>query len=473
MGFCKDFVWGAASAAYQIEGAAYEDGKGLSVWDVFSQQPGKIWEAHNGDVACDHYHRYKEDVTLMQQIGLQAYRMSIAWTRILPDGIGKVNQKGLDFYDRLVDELLAAGIQPWITLFHWDYPYELYCQGGWLNPRSPDWFAEYTRTVVERLSDRVGHWLTINEPQCFIGLGHQTGSHAPGLKLELPEVLRAAHHTLMAHGKAVQTIRAYARQPAKIGMASLADVNIPATTASADIEAARRVTHSVRGKNLWNNTWWYEPALRGSYPADGLELFGKDMPVFTAAQMQVIHQPLDFFGVNIYQARTVRAGAEDKPEEVKPPSGSPQTALRWYVTPEAMYWGPKFFYERYNLPVVITENGLSNIDWVGLDGKVHDPQRIDFVQRYLQQYQRAGEAGVELLGYFLWSLMDNFEWAEGFKERFGLIYVDYATQKRTLKDSAYWYGDFIRHFPNTEPDSLASDLAQIAVKTGRIRKQAQ
>ena len=443
MSFSKDFVWGAAASSYQIEGAAREDGKGLSVWDVFCQKEGAIWGGQSGDVACDHYHKYKEDVALMKQIGLRAYRLSISWPRVMPEGTGAVNSKGLDFYDKLIDELLAAGIAPYVTLFHWDYPNELYGRGGWLNQDSSDWFAEYTGVVVEKLGDRVKHWMTLNEPQCFIGLGHQNGIHAPGDELTIAEVLAAGHNALLAHGKAVQMIRAHSKVECKIGFAPVGLVNTPATDSREDVEAARQATFSITGKNCWNNTWWTDPAFFGQYPEDGLELFGSDVPAMRDSDMKTICQPLDFFGVNIYLGMPSRAGKEGKAEGVPLPLGYAMTSMRWPVTPEALYWGPRFFWERYKLPIFITENGMSNIDWVSLDGKVHDPQRIDFLKRYLLELQKASEDGVDIGGYFQWSILDNFEWARGYKERFGLVYVDYPTQKRVLKDSAYWYKDVI------------------------------
>ena len=443
MSFPKGFVWGAAASSYQIEGAAHEDGKGASTWDVFCRREGVIWNGQSGDVACDHYHRYQEDLDLMKQIGLRAYRLSISWPRVIPQGTGAVNPKGLDFYDRLIDELLTADISPYVTLFHWDYPYELYRRGGWLNRDSSDWFAEYVKVVVDRLSDRVEYWITLNEPQCFIGLGHQLGMHAPGDRLEFAEVLTAAHNALLAHGKAVQTIRAHSKVECKIGLALVGIVNIPATDSSEDIEAARRAMFSVTYKNCWNNTWWTEPLFSGRYPEDGLKLFGSDVPPIQDKDLITICQPLDFFGVNIYFGQTTRSGKDGWPEVVPPPLGYAMTAFRWPVTPEALYWGPRFFWDRYRLPIVITENGMSNVDWISLDGKVHDPQRIDFLNRYLLELQKACSHGVEVQGYFHWSILDNFEWTEGYKERFGLVYVDYPTQKRVAKDSAYWYREVI------------------------------
>ncbi|HEY3415343.1 MAG TPA: family 1 glycosylhydrolase, partial [Armatimonadota bacterium] len=319
MGFPRDFVWGAAAASYQIEGAVEEDGKGPSVWDVFCRRPGAIWRDQSGAVACDHYHRYRGDVALMREIGLQAYRLSICWPRVIPDGTGAVNPAGLDFYDRLIDELLDAGITPYVTLFHWDYPYALYCRGGWLNRDSADWFADYTRVMVDKLSDRVQHWMTFNEPQCFLGLGHLLGVNAPGVKLSFPEVLRAAHHVLLAHGKAVQTIRAATQRPAQVGYAPVGVVKMPATASPADIEAARTATFSITEQNTWNNTWWSDPVYLGQYPEDGLALFADSLPEIRDGDLATICQPLDFCAFNTYTGETVAADAAGKPQQVPEP----------------------------------------------------------------------------------------------------------------------------------------------------------
>ncbi len=445
MSFPHDFVWGAATAAYQIEGAAREDGRGLSVWDVYCRRDGAIYSGHNGDVACDHYHRYADDVALMREIGLTGYRFSISWPRVLPTGMGTVNDAGLDFYDRLVDELLAAGITPYATLFHWDFPFELYCKGGWLNRDSADWFADYARVVVERLSDRVRHWMTLNEPQCFVIFGHQSGIQAPGAHLTFPtEVLRVGHHAMLAHGKAVQAIRAHAKQPAQVGYAAIGVIRTPASDAPADIDAARQATFATpEFGNLWTSGWWMDPVYLGRYPEDGLALYAEHLPAGFQDDLATIHQSLDFFGFNLYSASRVRAGAGGA-VDVPMHDGYPLTHFNWYVTPEALHWAPRFFHERYGLPIYVTENGMSNSDWIMRDGQVHDPQRIDFLARYLREYRRAAEAGVPLAGYFQWSLMDNFEWSEGYKERFGLIYVDYPSGRRIPKDSARWYAETIR-----------------------------
>lgn len=444
MSFPKKFIWGVAAASYQIEGAASEDGKGPSIWDMMCRWPGKIHEGDTGNVACDHYHRYREDVKLMRQMGVQAYRLSISWPRIIPMGTGRVNPKGLAFYDRLIDLLLASNIQPWVTLFHWDYPYELFCRGGWLNPDSSEWFADYTKAVVDRFSDRVTHWITLNEPAGDIGGGYQSGcAHAPGLKLDFPEVLRAAHNVLLAHGRAVQVVRGRAKRKPLVGTAFNAFVMAPAGPRRADIKAARQAMFSITRKNCLNNTWWADPIVFGQYPADGRQLFEQEMPKIGTRDMKIIRQPLDFFGFNVYSGQQVRAKRGGEREIVRLDDGAPLTTRGQVVMPEALYWGPRFFYDRYKLPVVVTENGMANCDWIHADGRVHDPQRIDFLRRYLLEYRRAIKDGVKGLGYFCWSSMDNFEWSCGYSQRFGLVFVDYQTGRRILKDSACWFRDVI------------------------------
>jgi beta-glucosidase len=442
--FPSDFVWGAAAASYQIEGGHDADGKGPSVWDMLVRKPGAIRNGDTGDVACDHYHRYKEDVAIMKEIGLGAYRFSISWPRVMPAGVGSVNQKGLEFYDQLVDELLAAGIKPYVTLFHWDYPYELYCKGSWLNPESPEWFAEYTKVIVDKLSDRVEHWMTLNEPSVFVGLGYEAGTHAPGDKLGTAQILRIIHHVQMAHGKSAQVIRENAKKPPQIGFAPAAGPRIPVGDSAAEVEAARASNFACPEFDVWSYSWWLDPIFLGQWPEDGLKNFGHLLPDGFEQDIEVIRQPLDFFGVNIYQGKRGRTNAAGEWESREEQPGQPLTRFNWTVSPEALYWGPKFFQERYGKPIYITENGLSNVDWVALDGGVHDPQRIDFLQRYLREFRRAGADGVDIRGYFQWSIMDNFEWAEGYRERFGLVHVDYGTLKRTPKDSAYWYRDVIK-----------------------------
>jgi beta-glucosidase len=411
---------------------------------MFCERPNAIADGSNGDVACDHFNRYREDVALMGELGIPNYRLSIAWPRVIPGGVGPVSEEGLGFYDRLMDELLAKGIQPHVTLFHWDLPYELYLQGGWLNRDIVERFADYTQVIVDRLGDRVASWMTLNEPQCFIGLGQQEGKHAPGDRLNFKEILLASHHALLAHGRAVQVIRAGVAKPTRVGWAPVGVLTSPVSDSPEDIEAARTATFQVNEKTVWSNAWWNDPVFLGKYPEHEVALFGKDAPEPRDGDMELIAQPLDFYGANIYNAPHVKAGPDGKPVHVPNPVGIGRTVYHWPVTPESLYWGPKFFYERYGKPVVITENGLGLSDWEHVDGKVHDPQRIDFLTRYLRELRRAADEGVPIDGYFQWSFMDNFEWNEGYRFRFGLVYVDYQTQRRIPKDSAYWYGDVIR-----------------------------
>ncbi|WOO40084.1 GH1 family beta-glucosidase [Rubellicoccus peritrichatus] len=442
--FPEDFTWGAAAAAYQIEGAWDEDGKGKSVWDAYCNEKGKIWDGDSGRVACDHYHRYSEDIEIMQAIGLQAYRLSVSWPRIMPEGKGAINTKGLEFYDRLIDELLEAGITPWVTLFHWDYPLTLDLQGGWLAEDSPKWFANYTEVVVDSLSDRVAHWITLNEPQCFVGLGHFVGCHAPGHRMGLAKALQIGHNALLAHGMATSIIRTQSKLQASVGWAPVGNSYVPATSNEQDRAAAIRGMEKVFPDSLWNNTWWGDPVVFGRYPEEGIEIYGDAMPKIGPDDFDIIQQPIDFYGCNVYTGIPCKAGDDGEPSEVKLPSGSPRTLFQWRMLPESIYWVSTFLHERYQLPLVITENGLSCHDWVCLDGKVHDSQRIDFMNRYLTQLHRAIEEGADIRGYFQWSIMDNFEWAEGYKHRFGLIHIDYETQARTMKDSAYWYKEIIQ-----------------------------
>ena len=340
MHFSKGFVWGAASASHQVEGAAYEGDKGLSVWDTFSRQPGKTWQGETGAVACDHYHRYKEDVALMKGMGLQAYRFSVSWPRVMPTGTGAVSAQGLDFYDRLTDELLAAGIEPWVTLFHWDYPHDLYLRGGWLNPESPRWFADYSEVIVKKLSDRVTNWMTLNEPQCFIGLGHDLGSHAPGLKLSRAECLLAAHHVMLAHGLGVQAIRAHSSRKAIVGWAPVGMAGVPASDSPEDLAALKQHVFRVGKGFLWNNAWWGDPVVLGHYPEAGLLAFGDDVPKYTDADMLTIGQPLDFYGANIYGSPLIKATPDGGYVELPYHAGFPQTHFYWEMTPESLYWGP-------------------------------------------------------------------------------------------------------------------------------------
>ena len=460
MAFRDDFLWGAATASFQIEGAAYEDGKGLSIWDTFCKEPGHVLEGHTGDVACDHYHRYKEDIAIMKEIGIKGYRFSVSWPRLLPDGTGAVNQKGIDFYNKLIDGLLEAGITPFLTLFHWDYPQELWYRGGWMNPDSSDWFADYATLIGKSFGDRVKRYMPLNEPQCFVGRGHEAGMHAPGIKFKRFHLLRMVHNALLAHGKAVMALRATSPD-CKVGTASVGTAYVPATTSKADIEAARKATFCLHPDNcVMSVGYWADPMVLGKYPEGTEEAFGWEMPKIGANDMKTIAQKLDFWGQNIYYALIVKAGGPKGFELVNPPVGHMKSGMGWSVCPEVMYYLPKFLHDRYKLPMYQTENGMSNLDVVSRDGKVHDPARIEFLNAYLYNYRLAAEDGVDLLGFFQWSLMDNFEWAKGYDDRFGIVYVDYKTQKRTLKDSAHWYAETIRQ----NGSSLAPGMPELAIK---------
>lgn len=454
MPFPEKFLWGAATAAYQIEGAAEEDGRGPCIWDTYAKDTrvdalrGKtnILNCENAKTACDHYHRFKEDVALMKQIGLKAYRFSISWSRILPEGRGAVNEKGLAFYDSLIDELIAAGIEPCITLFHWDLPQALQDIGGWSNPAMPDIFAEYVKVVTERYSDRVSYWMTLNEPQCHIIIGHIEGECAPKLQVAPSQAFRLIHSILKAHGQAVKTIRNFAKKKPVIGIAPNPGAFYPDTERREDIAAAEKAAFACTERNFWNNALWLDPVFFGSYPEDVKKVFGTDFPedMIAPGDMELISQPLDFLGCNFYTGRAVCCGSDGKPEIVPQKQGADLTAFKWEVTPLILKYMPQFLYRRYRTPIIITENGASMSDWVSLDGKVHDTLRIDFLQRYLLELEAAIDAGADIRGYFVWSFLDNYEWSNGYTERFGIVHVNYETQKRTIKDSGNWYKRVIR-----------------------------
>lgn len=435
MSLKKDFMWGAATASYQIEGAWNEDGKGLNIWDDFSHQKGRVENGGTGDVACNHYHLYKEDVKLMAQMGLKAYRFSLSWSRILPEGTGKVNQAGIDFYSNLIDELLKYNITPFITIFHWDLPYALHLKGGWLNPESSTWFEEYTQVIAKAFGDRVKNFITLNEPSVFMGCGYWHGVHAPGIKYGMRDILQIGHNIHMAHGKAVKVLRNTVSD-AKVGITIATQPKIPVTPADEESAYSSYFEGGFgNGNFMWTADYWLDPIVFGRYQDKLIKETGDLFPKFTSEDMALISQKIDFIGLNIYEAQY--AGDYVRPQ------GQAHTELAWDVYPDALEWGIKLNYKRYGLPIYITENGLSTHDWVSLDGKVHDPNRIDFLHRYLNGLKRAAESGCDVSGYFHWSLMDNFEWAKGYNPRFGLVYVDYTTQQRILKDSAYWYKEVI------------------------------
>ena len=441
--FPESFEWGVATSAFQIEGARAE--RGDSVWDDFCTKSGAIRDGSDGNIACDHYRRYREDVAIMKELNVDCYRFSLSWPRILPQGTGAVNEKGLDFYDRLTDELIAKGITPYATLFHWDLPLPLHEKGGWLNSASADWFYEYAQTIGKRLGDRIQNFITFNEPQCFIPYGYRMGVHAPGFKLSTKETLYAMHNVLRAHGAGVAALRQTAPS-ARIGVAMASDADYPLTDSPLDIQAAKRVLLSLKeGENNWltNIVHWDDPIYFGDYPKESYERFGDLMPVMSKEDSALISQKIDFHGQNCYSGSPVESDGKGGFRRAELPLGYPKNALNWLVCPRAIWFVTKCLYERYHMPIYITENGICCNDWVHEDGRVHDFARVDFYKKYLKELKRSIDEGTDIRGYFAWSFMDNFEWADGYSERFGLVYVDYATQKRTIKDSGYFYRDLI------------------------------
>jgi beta-glucosidase len=437
--FPREFLWGVGTSAYQVEGAVDEDGRSPSIWDRFCATPGKVADGDTGSVACDSYHRWREDLALMRRLGIRAHRFSVAWPRVLPLGTGAVNQKGLDFYDRLVDELLRAGITPFVTLYHWDLPVALADRGGWLERDVAAWFAEYTGVVARRLADRVKWWMTLNEPSVFTLHGFDNGSHAPGERRPMKDILRIAHNAMRAHALGVQALRAGVPD-GRVGWALSTQICCPASDAPGDVDAARLATLAMPTGDLWKTSWWNDPVLEGRYPEDGLRVHHADMPAGWEADLASMRQPVDYLGINLYGGYLFRAGADGAPELVRFPPGHPRSGVKWQrILPSVMYWGPRHYHQRFGLPIVVAENGMSSSDWIFLDGQVHDAARVDYLHRALLELSRAVRDGVPVQGYYHWSLLDNFEWAEGFTQRFGLVHVNFATQRRTPKDSFELY----------------------------------
>jgi beta-glucosidase len=440
-GFPRGFVWGTATSAYQIEGAVNEDGRGPSIWDGFTHMQGTIEDRSNGDVADDHYHRYKDDVRLIKALGTKAYRFSIAWPRIFPEGSGTPNSKGLDFYNRLIDELLANGIEPFATLYHWDLPQTLQDRfGGWQSRDTARAFADYAGYVAERLSDRVKHFFTINECSRLVYLGHGLGIDAPGLKLSQGEQNQVRHHVALGHGLAVQAIRARARHPVKLGPAENLVVCIPAIDTAEHVRAAETATREL-------NAGYLTVMLEGRYTDGYLAEAGKDAPKFTAEDLRIIASPIDFLGLNIYKPdHYVIAADNPRGFALAPfPASFPHMDPSWLmVGPEAMYWAPRHAARLWDVrSIYVTENGTSGTDAPDVDGNIYDVDRIMYLRNYLFHLQRATSENVPVAGYFHWSLLDNFEWADGYKKRFGLYRVDFDTQRRTPKLSAAFYRETI------------------------------
>jgi beta-glucosidase len=439
--FPQGFVWGAATSSYQVEGAAQEDGRGESIWDRFSHTPGKTFNGDTGDVACDHYHRYADDVRLMSALGLQAYRFSIAWPRILPEGKGQVNERGLAHYDRLVDALCQAGITPFVVLYHWDLPQTLDEAGGWTNRDITDHFAHYADVVSRRLGDRVKHWATFNEPLCIALLGYVIGEHAPGHKDQtFVEATKALHHVFLAHGKALPILRANSAD-SQLGIMLNIYPIYPASDSEADRAAAVRF-------DLYNNGLFAAPVLKGEYPAELLKGFGPAAPPIQPGDMEVIGAPLDFVGLNYY-TRSVVADNPEAPDPLKVTmkrmESSEYTDTDWEVYPDGLRELLVHVQQEYHPKAIyVAENGCAMPDVMDADGQVHDPRRVAYLRTHLHALRQAIAQGVPVKGYFIWSLMDNFEWSLGYSKRFGIVYVDYPTQRRIPKDSYRFYQDVIR-----------------------------
>ena len=445
--FPESFVWGVATSAFQIEGAAEVDGRGRSIWDNFAATPGRIADGTDARVACDHYHRYREDVALMQQIGVRAYRFSLAWPRILPTGTGRVNDAGLDFYDRLVDALIAAGIEPWITLYHWDLPQDLEDAGGWTNRATADAFVTYADVASSRLGDRVKRWITHNEPWCASVLGYAQGEHAPGRK-SWPEALAAGHHLLLSHGNAVPVLRA--RAPgSRVGITlNLAPCH-PASPSEHDRDVARQFDGEL-------NRWFLDAIYRGRYPDDvvaGHVRMGNlpdGLQFVRPGDMQAIRAGIDFVGVNYYSRAIMRsdriAESDNQPRRIAEPDPEALTDMGWEVYPDGLRETLERVHRDYAPgSLVVTENGAAYADGPDSDGTVRDERRCVYLRKHVQACREAIAAGVPLDGYFLWSLLDNFEWAFGYTKRFGIVWVDFATQARVVKASADLYRRIIRN----------------------------
>lgn len=441
--FPKDFLWGAATASYQIEGAWNEDGKGESIWDRFTHTPGKIIDGSNGDLACDHYHRWAEDVALMKSLNVQAYRFSIGWPRILPQGRGAVNQAGLDFYSKLVDGLLEKGITPYVTLYHWDLPQVLQDQGGWPERATAEAFIEYSDVVTRHLGDRVKHWITHNEPWCVAFLSHQIGEHAPGWH-DWPAAIRASHHVLLSHGWAVPVIRQNC-PGAEVGITLNFTDFAPASASDADAWAARHA-------DGYFNRWFLDALYGRHYPADmvadytAMGHLPNGLDFIQEGDMAAIAVRTDFLGVNYYTREIVRhpQATDNLPQSHFPPPKEELTEMGWEVYPEGLYKLLNRLHFDYPIPkLYVTENGCSYLDGPDANGKINDQRRINYLRSHFLASRRAINNGVPLAGYFVWSLLDNFEWGKGYQQRFGVVWVDYATQQRIPKASALWYKDVI------------------------------
>ncbi|MEN6472118.1 MAG: GH1 family beta-glucosidase [Clostridiaceae bacterium] len=440
--FPKGFLWGAACASYQCEGAWNEDGKGPSIWDDFCHDKGKNHVANDdtGDVACNTYHRYEEDAELMRKVGLEVYRFSVSWPRIFPQGTGTVNEAGLDYYGRLIDALLERKIEPWVTLYHWDLPSALQKKGGWLNRDTAVAFGEYAAVLAKRFDGRVKTYMTINEPECVVGLGYGNGIHAPGLKLSERDQALCMQNLVLAHGIAAKALRRYSSVPLQIGVVPCGRLCYPLADTPESVEASYRATFDL-SRDSWTFTFnsFLDSCIFHRYD-DSAPGFLKEAAAAVPQSDWDLIEPPDFIGINVYQGD----GTDENGALVRRYEGFPVTAVKWGVTPEVMRFGPRHLYRRYGLPMYITENGQACNDRIFLDGQVHDPDRIDYLHRYLLELKKGIEEGAPVKGYLQWSFLDNFEWSAGYSERFGIVYVDYPAQRRILKDSARFYAEVIK-----------------------------
>lgn len=441
--FPPSFIWGAATAAAQIEGAAKEDGKGDSIWDAYARIPGNIHNNDTLDVACDHYHRFPEDFRMLRELGVKHYRLSLSWPRIYPDGEGELNPQGIAFYHRLLDALEENGITPWVTFFHWDLPQALEERhGGWLSRKSVDAFARYADTVVKAFGHRVRHWFTINEITCFTLFSYGQGVRPPGLKLDAKSVNQTYHNALLCHGHAVRSVREHGQAGSVVGLVDNPNVPIPLDESNpADVEAARELFHH-------SNIRIYDPLYNGGYSDTYVEIFGEAaVPDSEPGDFELIAQPCDFLGLNIYTGQYARAGKDGKAEAMPFPSEFPRTSSPWLqILPAALYWGPRHMRDIYGQDeMMITENGCGYVDEPLINGECLDLHRRDLIRNYLRELHRAISDGVNVTGYFVWSLMDNFEWCDGYSIRFGICHMDYETLERTPKLSARWYSGVIRN----------------------------
>jgi beta-glucosidase len=433
--FPDDFTWGTATSSYQIEGATRKDGRGESIWDEYCRQPGAVINGETGDVACDYYHRWEEDLDLLKELGVSHYRFSVAWPRIIPSGRGAVNQAGLDFYDKIINGLLERDIVPFLTLYHWDLPLELEKQGGWRSRETAYAYAEYTEVVTKAFGDRVKFWTTFNEMPCIVNLGYRTGEQAPGARESEQVVRQVNHHVLLAHGLGAQIIQKNVPE-AETGIVHLIDAPDPLTETDEDIEAARKGF-------VESNSWMLDPVFLGKYPEEIWNELDHDVPKMEEGDLKTIHQPLSFMGVNAYSSWKIASKTRGIEE---PEDHFPRTDMDWPITNDCLYWAIRFGHERYNFPkIYVTESGCAYPDAPDSNGDVVDYARVHYMRNYLRGVHRTIGEGIPVKGYFAWSFMDNFEWSYGYDKRFGLTYIDYASLKRIPKVSFKWYSKVIRN----------------------------